>query len=414
MAIRRVYLDHNATTPVEPSVLEAILPYLAGEFGNAASIHTFGQRARAAVETAREQVAGLIGARPQEIVFTSGGTEADNHAIFGAVAALASSRAGESRNTVEDLERPFSVAHLKHIITSSIEHEAVLNTCQELEKQRVAVTYLPVDRDGLVSPGQLRQAIRKETVLITVMHANNELGTAQPLEEIGRIAEEADIYFHTDAVQSAGKLPIDVNAMRLDLLSLSGHKFYAPKGIGALYIRGGTRLQQLLYGGHHQRGFRPGTENVAGIVGLGKAAELARKSLAEDAARVSALRDQLEQGLLSRVPHSHANGANAPRTPNTANIVFPGIEGEALVIALDLKGLACSTGAACSSGAVEPSHVLTAIGLTPDEARASLRFSLGRHTTAADIQFALQVVPAAVEQLRELSPTYRKEAATRS
>jgi cysteine desulfurase len=414
MAIRRVYLDHNATTPVEPSVLEAILPYLAGEFGNAASIHTFGQRARAAVETAREQVAGLIGARPQEIVFTSGGTEADNHAIFGAVAALASSRAGESRNTVEDLERPFSVAHLKHIITSSIEHEAVLNTCQELEKQRVAVTYLPVDRDGLVSPGQLRQAIRKETVLITVMHANNELGTAQPLEEIGRIAEEADIYFHTDAVQSAGKLPIDVNAMRLDLLSLSGHKFYAPKGIGALYIRGGTRLQQLLYGGHHQRGFRPGTENVAGIVGLGKAAELARKSLAEDAARVSALRDQLEQGLLSRVPHSHANGANAPRTPNTANIVFPGIEGEALVIALDLKGLACSTGAACSSGAVEPSHVLTAIGLTPDEARASLRFSLGRHTTGADIQFALQVVPAAVEQLRELSPTYRKEAATRS
>jgi cysteine desulfurase len=359
-------------------------------------------------------VAGLIGARPQEIVFTSGGTEADNHAIFGAVAALASSRAGESRYTVEDLERPFSVAHLKHIITSSIEHEAVLNTCQELEKQRVAVTYLPVDRDGLVSPGQLRQAIRKETVLITVMHANNELGTAQPLEEIGRIAEEADIYFHTDAVQSAGKLPIDVNAMRLDLLSLSGHKFYAPKGIGALYIRGGTRLQQLLYGGHHQRGFRPGTENVAGIVGLGKAAELARKSLAEDAARVSALRDQLEQGLVSRVPHSHANGANAPRTPNTANIVFPGIEGEALVIALDLKGLACSTGAACSSGAVEPSHVLTAIGLTPDEARASLRFSLGRHTTAADIQFALQVVPAAVEQLRELSPTYRKEAATRS
>jgi cysteine desulfurase len=414
MAIRRVYLDHNATTPVEPSVLEAILPYLSGEFGNAASIHTFGQRARAAVETAREQVAGLIGARPQEIVFTSGGTEADNHAIFGAVAALASSRAGESRNTVEDLERPFSVAHLKHIITSSIEHEAVLNTCQELEKQRVAVTYLPVDRDGLVSPGQLRQAIRKETVLITVMHANNELGTAQPLEEIGRIAEEADIYFHTDAVQSAGKLPIDVNAMRLDLLSLSGHKFYAPKGIGALYIRGGTRLQQLLYGGHHQRGFRPGTENVAGIVGLGKAAELARKSLAEDAARVSALRDQLEQGLVSRVPHSHANGANAPRTPNTANIVFPGIEGEALVIALDLKGLACSTGAACSSGAVEPSHVLTAIGLTPDEARASLRFSLGRHTTGADIQFALQVVPAAVEQLRELSPTYRKEAAARS
>jgi cysteine desulfurase len=414
MAIRRVYLDHNATTPVEPSVLEAMLPYLSGEFGNAASIHTFGQRARAAVETAREQVAGLIGARPQEIVFTSGGTEADNHAIFGAVAALVSWPAVPSKNPLDDLDKRVSIAHSKHIVTSSIEHEAVLNTCQELERQRVAVTYLPVGRDGLVSPRQLRQAIRKETVLITVMHANNELGTVQPLEEIGRIAEEADIYFHTDAVQSAGKLPIEVNAMRVDLLSLSGHKFYAPKGIGALYIRGGTRLQQLLYGGHHQRGFRPGTENVAGIVGLGKAAELARKSLAEDAARVSALRDQLEQGLVSRVPHSHANGANAPRSPNTANIVFPGIEGEALVIALDLKGLACSTGAACSSGAVEPSHVLTAIGLTPDEARASLRFSLGRHTTGADIQFALQVVPAAVEQLRDLSPTYRKEAAARS
>jgi len=251
-------------------------------------------------------------------------------------------------------------------------------------------------------------------VLITVMHANNELGTVQPLAEIGSIAAEADVYFHTDAVQSAGKLPIDVNELRLDLLALSGHKFYGPKGIGALYIRGGTRLQQLLYGGHHQRGFRPGTENVAGIVGLGKAAEIAGKSLADDAARISGLRNQLEQGLLSRIPHSQANGALAPRTPNTANITFPGIEGEALVIALDLKGLACSTGAACSSGAVEPSHVLTAIGLTADEARASLRFSLGRHTTAADIEFAVQVVPAAVEQLRELSPTYRKEAAIRS
>lgn len=410
----RVYLDHNATTPVEPSVLDAMLPYLSGEFGNAASIHTFGQRARAAVETAREQVAALIGARPQEIVFTSGGTEADNHAIFGTVAAPVSWPAVPSKNPLDDLERRFSIAHLKHVITSNIEHEAVLNTCQELAKRGVAVTYLPVDREGLISPDQLRRAIRKETVLITVMHANNELGTVQPLEDIGRIAVEADVYFHTDAVQSAGKLAIDVNALHLDLLALSGHKFYAPKGIGALYIRGGTRLQQLLYGGHHQRGFRPGTENVAGIVGLGKAAEMARKSLGEDAARISALRNQLEEGLLSRVPHSRANGARAPRTPNTSNITFPGIEGEALVIALDLKGLACSTGAACSSGAVEPSHVLTAIGLTPDEARASLRFSLGRHTTPADIQFALEVVPAAVDQLRELSPTYRKEAATRT
>jgi len=401
--MNRVYLDHNATTAVEPIVLNAMLPFLSGEFGNAASIHTFGQRARAAVETSREQVAALIGARPQEIIFTSGGTEADNHAIFGVTQIfLAALRDGDG------------AAPSKHIITSTIEHEAVLNTCQALEKRGVEVTYLPVDRDGLISPSELGQAIRKETALITVMHANNELGTVQPLEEIGRIAADADVSFHTDAVQSAGKLPIDVNALRLDLLSLSGHKFYAPKGIGALYIRGGTRLQQLLYGGHHQRGYRPGTENVAGIVGLGKAAELASKSLSEDAARVSALRDRLEQGLLSRVPHSHANGAGAPRTPNTTNITFPGIEGEALVIALDLKGLACSTGAACSSGAVEPSHVLTAMGLSPDEARASLRFSLGRHTTSAQIDFALQVVPAAVEQLRELSPTYRKEIATRS
>jgi cysteine desulfurase len=402
MAMNRVYLDHNATTGVEPEVLDTMLPYLSGEFGNAASIHTFGQKARAAVETAREQVAVLIGARPQEIVFTSGGTEADNHAIFGVTQLFLAA-----------LCHPDGAVASKHIITSNIEHEAVLNTCQVLEKKGVAVSYLPVDGQGVVSPEAVRRALREETVVITVMHANNELGTVQPLEEIGRIAADADVYFHTDAVQSAGKVPIDVNAFRLDLLSLSGHKFYAPKGVGALYIRSGTRLQQLLYGGHHQRGFRPGTENVAGIVGMGKAAELARKALVEDAARISALRDRLEQGLLSRVPHSRANGARAPRTPNTTNIMFPGIEGEALVIALDLKGLACSTGAACSSGAVEPSHVLTAIGLPPEEARASLRFSLGRHTTAAEIDFALQIVPAAVEQLRELSPSYRKEAATR-
>jgi cysteine desulfurase len=389
--MNRVYLDFNATTPVEPAVLDAMLPYFSAEFGNAASIHTFGQKARAAVETAREHVAALIGARAQEIVFTSGGTESDNHAIFGIV-----SSSGVSR---------------PHVITSFVEHEAVLNACQALEKQGVDVTYLPVDRDGLIDLENLRGALRPETVLITIMHANNELGTVQPLEQIGSIAKEADVYFHTDAVQSAGKIPIDVKASQVDLLSLSGHKLYAPKGIGALYIRGGTRLRQLLYGGHHQRGFRPGTENVAGIVGFGKAAEIARNSLANDARRLSALRNQLEHGLLHRVPHSRVNGGGAPRTPNTTNLVFPGVEGEALLIALDLKGLACSTGAACSSGAVEPSHVLTAIGLPADEARASLRFSLGRHTTSADIDFALQVVPAAVAQLRELSPTYRKETA---
>jgi cysteine desulfurase len=240
------------------------------------------------------------------------------------------------------------------------------------------------------------------------MHANNELGTVQPLEQIGKIAAQKDIYFHSDAVQSAGKIPIDVNAVDVDLLSISGHKFYAPKGIGALYIRGGTRLRQLLFGGHHQRGFRPGTENVPGIVGLGKAAEIASAALQADALRISNLRNELERGLLATIPEARANAAAAPRTPNTANIMFPGIEGEALIIALDLKGLACSTGAACSSGAVEPSHVLTAIGLSPEEARASIRFSLGRHTTSADVAFALETVPAAVAQLRQLSPAYHK------
>jgi cysteine desulfurase len=399
--MHRVYLDYNATTPVEPDVLDAMLPYFSGEFGNAASIHTPGQRARAAVETAREQVAALIGARPQEIIFTSGGTESDNHAIFGVV--------GQAFLPVPSL----NVDSLPHIITTAVEHEAVLNACQALEKSGARVTFLATNREGQIDLDQLQQAVRPETVLITIMHANNELGTVQPLEEIGRIAKERDLYFHTDAVQSAGKVPIDVCKLEVDLLSLSAHKFYGPKGIGALYIRSGTRLGQLFYGGRHQRGFRPGTENVAGIVGLGKAAEIARASLAADARRVSTLRDKLEQGLLARVPHARVNGGGVSRTPNTTNLGFPGIEGEALLIALDLKGLACSTGAACSSGAVEPSHVLTGIGLPPEEARASLRFSLGRHTTEQEIDFALQVVPPAVEHLRELSPTYPKVAEAR-
>jgi cysteine desulfurase len=396
--MKRVYMDHNATTPVEPGVVEAMLPYFSGEYGNAASIHSFGQKARAAVESAREAVAALVGARAQEIVFTSGGTESDNHAIFGMAQPLLAMRSSSTS----------LAAFSPHIVTTAIEHEAVLNTCQALEKQGVAVTYLAVDGAGCVDPEAVRRALRTETALITVMHANNELGTIQPIEEIGKIAAEADVYFHTDAVQSAGKIPVDVERLGVDLLSLSGHKFYAPKGVGALYIRRGTRLRQLLYGGRHQHGFRPGTENVPGIVGLGKAAELARASLAEDARRVGALRDRLERGLLERVPHARVNGGGAARTPNTTNILFPGVEGEALVIALDLKGLACSTGAACSSGAVEPSHVLTAIGLPAEEARASLRFSLGRHTTEAEVDFALDVVPAAVAQLRELSPRYGK------
>jgi cysteine desulfurase len=401
--MNRVYLDYNATTPVDPQVLDAMLPYFSADFANASSIHTPGQRARAAVETAREQVAALIGAKPQEIVFTSGGTESDNHAIFGVI---------NSRVAQPILAVHSSLPTPPHIITTTIEHEAVLNACQAAEKQGISVTYLPVDREGRVDPESVRQAIRPETVLITVMHANNELGTVQPLEEIGLIAKEHKIYFHTDAVQSAGKIPIDVNALNVDLLSLSGHKLYAPKGVGALYVRSGTRLRQLLYGGHHQRGFRPGTENVAGIVGLGKAAEIACNSLLSGAQRVSALRDQLERGLLDHVPQIRVNGARATRNPNTTNIQFAGIDGEALVIALDLKGLACSVGAACSSGAVEPSHVLTAIGLSQEEAKSSLRFSLGRHTTKSEIDFALEVIPATVAKLRALSPTYRKEAAS--
>ena len=390
--MRRIYLDHNATTPVHPSVLDAMLPFFSGEFGNASSIHGFGQRARAAVETAREQVAALVNARPQEIVFTSGGTESDNHAIFGVV------------------RTAMATGSPVHVITTAIEHEAVLNTCQELEKQGVAVTYLRVSREGLIDVDDLRQAIRPETVLITVMHANNEIGVVQPLQQIGRIAAERGIPLHSDAVQSAGKIPVTVQACGVQLLSLSGHKIYAPKGVGALYVKSGTRLTQFLYGGHHQRGFRPGTENVAGIVGLGKAAELARLSLAENAERIAALRDRLEQGLFVRVADTRANGAGAPRTPNTCNVTFAGIEAEALVIALDLKGVACSTGAACSSGAVEPSHVLTAIGLPAQEARASVRFSLGHSTTQEEIDAVLEIVPAAVAQLRQLSPTYKREA----
>ncbi|MBV9886002.1 MAG: aminotransferase class V-fold PLP-dependent enzyme [Acidobacteria bacterium] len=411
--MKRIYFDHNATTAVEPEVVQAMLPYFSGEFGNASSIHGFGQKARAAVETAREQVAGLMGARAQEIVFTSGGTEADNHAIFGVVrAAIADGVKLSGRAGAKELEREhpnrLQSAKSPHVITTTIEHEAVLNACQALEKDGIDVTYVDVDGAGRVDPESIRRALRTETLLITVMHANNELGTVQPLEEIGKIAAEADVYFHTDAVQSVSKIPVDVNLLKLDLLSLSGHKIYAPKGIGALYVRGGTQIRQLMYGGHHQRGFRPGTENVAGIVGLGKAAEIARGLLASDAARVGQLRDELERGLLQRVPDARVNGAGAARTPNTTNITFAGIEGEALVIALDLKGLACSTGAACSSGAVEPSHVLTAIGLSAEEARASLRFSLGRHTRPEDVAFAVEAVSGCVEKLRALSPVYRK------
>jgi cysteine desulfurase len=380
----RVYLDHNATTPVDREVLEAMLPYFAERFGNASSIHSSGQQARAAVDRARESVAAMIGAKPAEIVFTSGGTEADNLAIFGVVAASPSAK--------------------KHVITTQIEHHAVLHSCEALERQDVEVTYLPVNREGLIDPDDVRRAIRPETILITVMHANNEIGTIQPIEEIARIASEADVYFHTDAVQSAGKLPLDVNRLGVDLLSISAHKIYGPKGAGALYVRTGTLLEPQFRGGHHERDRRAGTENVPGIVGLGAAAEIAQRSLAADSRRIAALRDRFEQGLLETVSNAHVNSSLQHRVPNTTNIALSFAGGESMVIALDLKGVICSTGAACSSGAIEPSHVLTAIGLSPEEARTSLRFSLGRHTTPGEIDFALGVIPGVVAHLRELSP----------
>jgi cysteine desulfurase len=398
--MRHVYFDHNATTPVDREVLEAMLPYFAENFGNPSSIHSPGQQARKAVEHAREQVAALLGARAAEITFTSGGTESDNLAILGIVAADERPRGSTALTTS------------KHIITTQIEHSAVLQTCRALEAQAVEVTFLPVNADGLVDPQAVRRALRPETLLISVMHANNELGCVEPIEEIGRIAAEADVYFHVDAVQSAGKIPINVEQIGADLLAISGHKFYGPKGVGALFIRKGTRLKPLLFGGKDTRVHRPGTENVAGIVGLGKAAEIALNKLQDEGARLAALRDRLEKGLLAAIPNARVNGAHAPRTPNTANLSFSFIEGESMVIALDLKGIACSTGAACSSGAIEPSHVLTAIGLPAADARGSMRFSLGRLNTDEDVDFALKVIPEAVQHLRKLSPLYKESVAT--
>jgi cysteine desulfurase len=383
--MRRVYLDNNATTPVLPEVFEAMRPYFAEHFGNASSIHHHGQETRAAVERARESVAVLLGCKASEIVFTSGGTEADNLAISGLM------RAGD------------------HVITLTIEHHAVLNSCKHLEATGCEVTYVRVDGRGLIDPDDIRRALRPHTRLITIMMANNETGVLQPVDEIGKIAAEADVYFHTDAVQAAGKVSIDVNRLGCDLLSISGHKMHAPQGVGALYVRKGTVLEPMFYGGSHERARRAGTENVPGIIGLGKAAQLAKEALERgDLTQMSAMRDQIEKKILSEIETTGVNGAGALRVPNTTNIHFDYIEGEALVIALDLKGLAVSTGAACSSGAIEPSHVLTAMGLPPEIARASLRFSLGKQNTAEDVNFALDLVPQTVSRLRDLSPVYNK------
>jgi len=429
----RVYLDYNATTPMAPEVLDAMMPYFSERFANASSIHSEGQRARYAVEGARESVAGLIGAKAGEIVFTSGGTEADNLAIFGVVAADGTARTktgGASpapTDTSEGGARESDAASgasgngARHVITSAIEHSAVLNACQKLERDGVEVTYVGVGADGVVDPEEVRRALRPSTILISIMHANNELGTIQPIAAIGEIAREAGVAFHTDAVQAAGKLPLDVGRLGVDLLSLSAHKIYGPKGMGALYLRAGTRLHPMFYGGHHERDKRPGTENVAGIVGLGRAAESARallgksaelgESAADSTSRIAAMRDRFESTILEMVPQSRVNGDRSRRVANTTNMTFAGAEGESLVIALDLRGVACSSGSACSSGAVEPSHVLTAIGLTPEEGRSSVRFSLGRTTVDAEIDFAVNAVREAVGHLRGISPSYRKTTA---
>jgi cysteine desulfurase len=364
-----------------------MLPYFGDEFGNPSSAHYFGQRARHAVEHARGAVAALIGARPSEIVFTSGGTEADNAAIIGVIGHAL-------RNPQKSSPGPV------HVITTQIEHEAVLNACHALERSAISVSSVPASGNGIVDPAAIRAAIRPETVLISVMYANNEIGTIQPINQIGAIAAENDVLLHTDAVQAIGKLPVDVNQMSVDLLSLSAHKFYGPKGSGALFIRKGTELEAFLHGGGNERGRRAGTENVPAIVGLGKAAELARAELAERAARFRELRDLLEQKMLSRIPGARVNGDATRRVPNTSNLMLPGVDSESLVIALDLAGLACSAGAACSSGAVDPSHVLTAIGLSAVEARSSIRLSVGRSNTREEMDEAAEIIFAAVLRQR--------------
>jgi cysteine desulfurase len=394
--MQRIYMDANATTPLLPEVFEAMRPYMMGGFGNASSIHHFGQQARMAVEEAREEVAAALGARAAEIVFTSGATESDNLALFGMAA------------------KALDAGEPAHLITTAIEHHAVLHAAEALEKRGARVTYLPVSSEGVLDPDDVRRALRPETRLISAMLANNETGALQPIAEIGQIAAEADIWLHTDAVQAIGKVPVNTKALGVDLLSLSSHKLHGPQGVGALWVRRGTPLQPLFYGGSHERQRRAGTENLPGLVGLGAAIRLSRQALADGTtARISLMRDRLERGLLEAIDECGVNGPVAPgsRLPNTTNLWFDHLEGEALVIALDLKGLALSGGSACASGATEPSHVLTAMGLGAHRARASLRFSLSRLTTEDEIDRALELVPASVARLRELSPVYQGAAA---
>jgi cysteine desulfurase len=383
--LQRIYLDNSATTQPDPRVIEAMLPFLTEKFGNASSIHYFGQEARAAVDTARHQVAALINARPNEITFTSGGTESNNLAI---------------RGLVEANEK-----YGRHIVTSAIEHSAVKNVCEDLEKRGYQVTYLPVYENGIIRIEDVKNAITDDTILISIMTANNEIGTIQPVEEIGKLVRELrtegrKIWFHTDAVQAVGKIPVDVEAIGCDLLSISAHKIYAPKGIGALYVRRGVRLHPQNIGGHQERERRGGTESVAHIVAFGKACEIAKE---ENAADLAPLRDRLEDNIFERVKGSHPNGDRDSRLPNIANISFEGVEGEGLLINLDMQGVAVSTGSACSSGSLEPSPVIRALGRNDELARGAIRFSLGRFNSEQDIDRLLEVLPVSVEALRNLS-----------
>jgi cysteine desulfurase len=379
-----IYMDYNATTPIDERVLSAMLPYLKEEFGNPSSIYSLAQRARRAVEEAREKLAKLLNADPKEIIFTSGGTESDNFAIKGI--AYANQDKG------------------KHIITSQIEHHAVLNTCKFLEKQGFHITYLPVDRYGVVDLDALEKSITPQTILISIMFANNEVGTIQPIKKIGEIAKRHGVYFHTDAVQAVGKIPIDVKELGIDLLSLSAHKFYGPKGVGALYVRKGVKMSSFIQGGEQERGRRGGTENVAGIVGLGKAAEIAQEEMVEEEKRVRALRDELERRLLERIPEVVLNGHPQNRLYNTLSICVKYVEGESMLINLDREGICASSGSACTSGSLEPSHVLLAMGVPPEIAHGSLRFSLGKFNREEDVERVSEVLPSIVEELRKISP----------
>jgi len=387
MASRFIYLDHAATTPVDPRVVEAMLPYFEEKFGNPSSIHRAGGEARAAVEKARQTVAELLGAKPSEIIFTSCGTESDNLALRGVAFAL------KGRGN--------------HIITTPIEHHAIGHTCEQLAKEfGMEITYLPVDSFGLVDPDDVARAITERTVLISIMYANNEVGTIEPIAEIGKIAREKGILFHTDAVQAGGHLPLNVDKLHVDLLSLSGHKFYAPKGVGILYVREGTPLLPTQTGGGQERHLRAGTENVPYIVGLAKALQLAYEEMESEVARLRSLRDRLIRGVLERIPDAQLTGHPTQRLPNNASFVFKGVDGEAILMQLDLAGVAASTGSACSSGESTPSHVLLAMGIDPLLARSSLRLTLGRRNTSEDVEFVLAILPQIVEKLRAISPAY--------